>query len=544
MDKAVIKPMLAAILIATMACAPTESREPAGALVQDDARLRDLLADSWMSDGRRGFFIEDAWSPARSPFSLYDTHWNLRLAEFDPGRAAGLDPARVSPWLAAAQDGRLGGQPIAVMTQLNYAVGSSVRLGIKVATDPLATAVESLRAHDRYRSATNTAPDWGNTALALETLAAAKLFVPDPVISAVRDALNRSPVSTAAEAVDSGIPQLRAAAVVSGAGLSRRLLEDRVASTATILRGAQPDVVWLGAFADLRSAARSLGVPVPEFPVAACSRLARADGTVGLPGASQPDPQLTYYARSVGCSSTLPPSAHSRAGWPVPEAIDGALKSTVAGLWLATSLGVAPPATVNAVRTTLAEVWAAPGAPIALTGARLRTLEALLGIQPGAASSPPAGQGDDLGRLLAMVNTYYQPDSPARRETARGLPGRSAPTLSILDAAADELSSRILSSRELHDRAVATTKTLRNPNGSYSLVPSPGGSMIATVLATWITRSSLSVDTWIQLGMCSADRCADTPHSLPAADNTSLEALALTRACQHPNCDNLIPLIL
>ncbi|MEV4138411.1 hypothetical protein AB0J72_40355 [Dactylosporangium sp. NPDC049742] len=512
------------------------------------AEVRAQLADSWVTDGRRGYFVDDAWSDARSPFSLYDTYWQLRLARSDHPDAAVLDRAAVARWLPAALRGTHDGGSLPAMAQIGYAVDIAAMLGLPAGG--AGGAIEGLRAGDRYRAGPGSAPDWGSTALAVEALTTAGLPVPAAVTAAVRSGL-----TTGADA-EALLPQLRAAAALAGAGLPRELLAARVGAAFAGL-GEVPDeapdealdVAWLDAQARLRTAARRLGVAVPAFPVRACD---------GVPGGPAPDPRLTFYARHLGCARTVVPPAppHSRAGWPAPDQIRVAQASSLAGLRLARTLGAPDPATADRLRATLFDVWlpavagteGVAGAERTLLASRLRALAAMVApaerarVDLALARVAP-DRSDDLQRLLALADAALLPAGPDRRAAVLRVAdaGWSAPhTGSIFAAASDELASRLLGGdTALHLSAMATADSLRLSGGLYRVRGDGGGSLTATVLAAWIGGTSLPPDSWVALGLCRSGRCGD---DADPPDGTSLRVLGLIWACAEPRCGEEVPL--
>ncbi|MEV0127921.1 hypothetical protein AB0H83_05565 [Dactylosporangium sp. NPDC050688] len=538
--------------------AGSQAAGPAGG-APDAAQVRALLADSWVSDGRRGYFVDGAWSAARSPFSLYDTYWRLRL---EPAAATTLDRDAVARWLPGALQGRQGTSPLPAMGQIGYAVRIAAAVGAPATG--AGPAIEALRSGGRYRTSGGSAPNWGSTALAVEALTTARLPVPDAVTETLRSALREEgPPWTAATAVEALVPQLQAAAVLSGAGLPPQLLARRVQQALDAL-GELPDVVWLGAQAQLRQDAARLGIATTAFPLHTCDRLLRPDGTVAVPGQAAADPQLTFYARAVGCARAVVPPAppRSRAGWPAADELARALPASLAGLRLAGLLGAPDPALPDRLRASLLDVWLPAltgpgqgGAGRALAASRLRVLAAQ--VAPGdrarvelAVAGWSPDLDDDLQRLLAVTDAALLTGDGERRAVAARIPVSGQ--RSMFSAAAEELASRLLGGdAPRHASAVATVAALRLDGGLHLVSAAPGGtppadagSLTATVLAAWIGGTSLPVTWWAARGLCRAGHCGENTAEAAQGDGTALRILALIHACAQPACGPGVPLLL
>ncbi|WP_285754020.1 hypothetical protein [Lentzea sp. NBRC 105346] len=285
---AVLALVLAACSTAKSAPSPQVSAAP------------DILLDSWVSDGPRGYFVDGR-------FSLYDTMWWTQL-----GTSSSLDAAAVARWLGPALTGSLPGTPLPPIAQIDYAVSVLTRVGAPVSARTVEYALNGLRRGSGYTSgASGTAPDWGSTAIAVRLLVRLGLAVPAEVADAARTA---TPSSWSQQ-----VSLLQIASALRWPGVESAVQQAAAVST-------DVDVAWLS----LRSALVDLGAP----PVTACGTLVRPDGTVGLPGQSTSDPQATYHAVHIGCpgarASVAPP--HTRAGWPTPEALSAAPTASSFGI--------------------------------------------------------------------------------------------------------------------------------------------------------------------------------------------------------------------
>lgn len=494
--------------------------------------MQDLLLDSWVSDGQIGFYVDDAWSKARSPFSLYDTYWNLRLAEWDPGRSAGIEKHRVALWLRNALKGDHNVDSLSKITQLHYAVQVSSLLGLSLDKQQVNQTLEQLRFGGNYRSNPQEAPSWGETALAIEALALANLPVPKPVRSAIARAAVKQPAKLSLKNVVSDlVPILRAIGALNGAGLPRSLVARQVARALAVLDSAAADPLSLGPRTVLSRLARQFKVPVNSIAMTPCMPL----GSHGL------DLQLVYYAKQTGClRDALPPAGpRSRAGWPTPRAISNSLRSTVAGLHLARAIGIQAGESKTKIQNMLRNVWmpeyeAAGDAASLVLAARIQMVARSLG-QEGMPGATSPDDSSDLSRMLSLYSISKSNGAAARRI----IPQRPK---SMLDAATLELASRILGDAHLHEMATRVSNSLKLANDAHVLESEQTlPSMTATAIAAWITESAIPRDAWVRWGMCEGHRCAESSAELPNVESTSLRVLALTQACLIRGCGSELP---
>src|SRR5688572_13884000 len=92
------------VVTSSLGAAPQKAIAPPLQITENE--IRELLADAWVVDGKRGFFIDGAHSTRRPAFSLYDTHWQLQLAR-KSGRDSGVKTTSMQVWLASALDGKM-----------------------------------------------------------------------------------------------------------------------------------------------------------------------------------------------------------------------------------------------------------------------------------------------------------------------------------------------------------------------------------------------------------------------------------------------------
>jgi hypothetical protein len=304
--------------------------------------IRALLFDSWITDGRRGFFVDGAHSTTSPPFSLYDTLWQLRLGQYAGQDTAGLSPVSVQAWISGALDGRLDGSGLPAIAQVEYAVQTLDIVGAPVDQRRVARTLDRLRSGGRYRTnALAGEPDWGSTALAVRIQTQLGLPVAPEVVACAEQALNSYGVEpAAAPRLTQAISLLQIAGDLSTqvrrvvpeqamAGLIRAV-DQRLSST-------RVDAVWLAQKAALHRAAAQLGIEVAPVGPGSRAHVTRSDGSVTLPGYAAPEPQATCYAIELGCRDVRIPSvpAHSRAGWPDYNAIARGVEVSAAAMRVA-----------------------------------------------------------------------------------------------------------------------------------------------------------------------------------------------------------------
>ncbi|MET7454988.1 hypothetical protein ABZT03_24460 [Streptomyces sp. NPDC005574] len=542
----------------------TSGPDAAPAPVRVDARA--LLRDSWVTDGRRGWFIDGAGAgpaavpaPAQSPFSLYETDWRLRIAALPDARTGTrIDPGRLGVWAAAAETGRLASSGLPALAQVDLAVDALRTAGGTVDRAGVARTLESLRAGGAYRTGPSARPGPGGTAVAVRVLTRLGLPVPAPVRAANSLALNGLSAWDAVTAPGEVVPVLETAAALGVTGADR----DRAAALAVAAERALSrlgiDPVRLASEAALRTAASRLRARLPRFAPSACDGRTLPDGGIGLPGAGHGDPQATYWALRLGCSAVRAPAAgaHSRAGWPAAGARESALSASAAAMavarstgltaefagplarqvrevWLPRADGPAPYDTADLVdRVNLRLIAGALGGPVAREVGRGLPAPTPRAVRPG----------DDAGLLLSTLDARGSTAaegalcgarSPLR--TAARRTGGSILRATWLAAAAD-----LCHDPDLRARAVALARARRVTGGVYRAGPDP--SFEASVLGTWIERPATDALTaWTRAGLCRGDRCAETARSLPAADRTPLRTLAVLLTARTGHYEDLFP---
>ncbi|MFD5586079.1 hypothetical protein ACFWII_20015 [Streptomyces sp. NPDC127063] len=563
---------LAALAAFAAACGPSGAGDtprpggpPAAQAVAPAVRVdaRELLRDAWVTDGRRGYFVDGADSAAASPFSLYETAWRLRLAARsgqDPHRL--VDAGRLRRWTAAAERGRLDGSGLPAVAQVDLAVDALLTSGGTVDRAAVSATLEALRSGGGYRTAPAAdRTDPGSTAVAVRVLTRLGLPVPEPVRAAVPRDLAALPGAAAADVPGRVVPVLQTAAALGVTGADRaraaRLAEAAQASLARL----DADAVRLSAEGALREAAGRLGAHLPPFDAATCDGRVLPDGGVGLPGARESDPQATYWALTLGCSAVRAPApgAHSRAGWPGEQAREGALGASAAAVAVARSTGTTAEFAAPLARQ-VREVWlprTARPAPYdtaeLVDRVDLRQIARALG--PAVAADvarrlpAPAVSGvpatDDARLLLSTLDArgdvtaekaLCAAGSPLRASAAGRAAGGSLVRAAWLAAAAETCHDPALRAR-----AVATARTARLADAVYRAGSGP--SFEASVIGTWIERPRTdAAAAWERAGLCRADRCAETPAALRAADHVPLRTLAALLTARTGHYDTLFPL--
>ncbi|GHD90572.1 hypothetical protein [Streptomyces naganishii] len=520
---------------------------------------RELLRDSWVTDGRRGWFVDGAASADRSPFSLYETAWRLRLAALNPGRPA-VDPERLRLWARPAERGRSDSSGLPPVAQIDLAVDALLTAGGTADRADVGRALEALRQGGGYRTAPSAArTDPGSTAVAVRVLTRLGLPVPVPVRQADAAALERLSAREAATAPGEVVPVLQTAALLGATGADRTRAAALATAAARALSAYPVEPVRLAWEGVLRDAAPRLGARLPAFPAAACDGHVLPDGGIGLPGARQGDPQATYWALRLGCSAVRVPAAgaHSRAGWPAGQTGQTALSATAAALALARGTGRSAEFAGPLARQ-VREVWLPrERRPAPYDTARLvdrvdlrlvaRALGGALAREVDRGLPAPSVRGvraaDDARLLLTALDAG---DSPAARRTvcATGSPLRAAPAAgggaSIVRATRLAAAAGLCHDPALARRARAEAAAVRAGTALYR--SGTALSFEASVMGTWIERPRAdAVTAWTRAGLCEGDLCAETPARPRTADGTPLRTLAVLTAARSGDYGALFP---
>lgn len=557
-------------LAVTVACGPSTpvggQSTADGRPAPGDARVdaAGLLRDSWVTDGRRGWFVDGAGSATRSPFSLYETAWRLRIAAL-PGHRTSvhIEPDRLASWVRRAEEGRLDSSGLPAVAQVDLAVDALLTAGGTVDRTRVAATLEALRDGGGYRTGrAAAASDPGATAVAVRVLTRLGLPVPGPVRSANARAVARLSPRDAAARPGRVVPALETAAALGTTGASRDRAGALTQAAVRALARLDADPVRLASEAALRRTADRLGVRLPRFDPATCDGQVLPDGGIGLPGAERSDPQATYWALRLGCSAVRAPApgAHSRAGWPTEQARESALSASTAAMTVARTTGHTDEFAAELTRQ-VREVWLPrlehhrPPYRTADLADRvnLRLLARTLGPPETRHVTrrlpPPSPRGiratDEARLLLAALDASGSP-SARRTLCAAGSPLRQAPHGtggSLVRAARLTAAADTCDDPELRRRAMATARRSRASDAVYRAGDTV--SFEASVLGTWVERPRTdAVAAWTAAGLCRADRCAETPAHLPTTDHTPLRTLAALLTARSGDYAGLFPVAL
>jgi hypothetical protein len=535
--------------------APLPRNNPADVTVAGWPWLAERLTDSWVEDGRVGFFVDAVAGPDAPAFSLHETYWNVLLGEVDPGRTSRLAPDRVATWLGRAALGELPGAGLPSIGQISYATEIADRIGVPLDRAAVERSLATLRTGALFRPAVEaTGGDWGSTALAARVLTALGSPVPEETARAAYDRAAKPPASLTVETVATEfVPVLEVLGHAYGpatgsppgpppAGLQRLL--DRAQAT---LDTATPAGPVLAARYQLDGAGRLLGLTVAQADQRLCAA-GRGGGTA---------PQLRYYALSLGCAEVPVPdrTPYSRAGWPPLEAPDVVLGSTVTGARVAAALGVLD-GFATRLATTLDRIWlplaraggTADPAAAAMVG-RVLQLTGTLGREAPADLVGLVRGTDPAAMLTVLIGvSLARGEDAARRAAVRSVLASLSPNGGslVMRAAMLEAASRVLGDPDLHDRALAQVQQLAlaptlfaGEDNGHARTPS----LTTSAIGAWISRGTTPpFDDWVSVGLCTPDgQCGEAPGEARPA---SLRTAALVLACRRPGCGEDFPVSL
>lgn len=527
-------------------------------------QLRELVEDSWIEDDEIGYFVGGVGDPGVPTFSLYDTYWNVRLGEVLPDYTRRLSPIRVASWLDDSLAGREVGD-LPAIGQIGYAVDLALRLDIPFDANRVAIAIEELREGVQYKTApTDSVGNWGSSAIAVETLAAAGLPIPPHLEGAVADAISEYQLLSKANSdpdmvVQALAPILSIASYLPPNVVETGNLQNLYDSAEAALDGAPTDPVGLATRYRLISAGARLNLTVRPDAGSLCG-VVDGDGLVRLPGTQDADPQSAYYALALGCKNAeLPPERpYSRAGWPVHDTISQTTGPTTAALRLLIDVDDGVEERINErLRETLDRFWLPQLAEADLASdsgavllARLSEISHRVGRAAPDAVISPAEVAGPVGGLARIVALSYLPDpGVAEQEAAYRIVqeteefARDAP---MLYAATLEVAARWLNNADLHSRAVDLASEHRLSPRLYAFDSAAGdtASLTASVIGVWIHREGESpASDWMGAGLCNSNgACAETPDELHRTGNRSFRNLSVLWACRKPGCGEAFPM--
>ncbi len=529
--------------------------KPESPILSDDS-LRAILLDSWVSDGQSGYFIDGAWDEASSPFSIYDTWWNIVELERRGGSLSSLQAGSVERWIVSAAAGQKRASELPPIAQISYAVKISEKIGIEIDPVRIEQGLRSLYRDGMYAASKDSEANWGSTSLAVEVLATVDLPVPPSVVDNIRMVIEQ-PVVDRKSAVSVLLPALEAAVALGPDMLSARIEEERLSQIDGVL-GRHRDPAWLGAKAALSRIAKNLHGEIRPLSDEDCTEIINPAGFVQFEPGRPSDAQLNFYAASLGCKvkgASTPP--HSPAGWPSPTAVATSIRATIAGLRLAEMLDLPLEGYQRLVSKTFDTEWlpayqAQPREPSftsSLAEMRLRLLLSIVGhgrqaLIEAAVEGPPSSYNDDVSRLVLGLSKMHRSEEPG---FPLAEPESDAEPSSIFGAAIEEIRFRAGLSEDSHTVALEAIERLRLPDGTYRMglgAESAEASMTASALALWISGVKWDPETWATLGFCSPAGCRELSLDTKAEKKLSLTVLALYRSCQVPGCGGFFPLVI
>ncbi|NGM12604.1 hypothetical protein [Verrucosispora sioxanthis] len=524
--------------------------------------VADLLSDSFViGPGSNHYFVDDAWSEARSPFSLYETYWQLRWRDGRP--PPGVDPVRIGTWVQVAARNGLGSSPLQQVAQISYAAGIAKYLNIRLDPQLTAAKLETMRDGDLYAPDPGAGGTWGSTAAAVRAMRDVGLPVPDATLRQAGAKLSGlSTTLTPEEAVSTAIPLLE----VVGAGRSGNdSKEDELrvsAAVLSILNAIEPssiDISWLGARYQLDSVRSSLGQPRTSLRPETCAKLVTSTGTVTLPNRVDADTQGTFYARELGCRTVISQMdrPYTRAGWVLGSAVDPyeTLAATHAALALA-DLVAGDAAFANRLGDSVEQLWtpmlkdaSLPSTAHPLASARLARVADIADVSVTVESNTSSKPSDRYELVDVLVANAIGGEEQRRVDELALAQLQEGGGPESMDVAA----MLAIIGGHLHDkaamaRAAVIARQNRIVDTLYGIGPceerqtcaSAEPSIPASAIGSWIERSHAAPrHRWEEKGMCDGFLCSDG-----AQDGASLGQIYLALACDKPACGGRFPLMI
>jgi len=520
--------------------------------------VHDLLLDSWVVDGSGRYFVDRTWSVAGSPFSVYETYWQVRAR--NGVLPAGMDRTRLALWVRHASVGAVD-QSLQRLGEMMFASGIASRIGLRIEPGPVADTLRELRDGYRYAADPGTSGTWGGTAAAVQVMSDLGIRVPDETVRHALAELAGLPGHLDAPAiVATALPLLE---IYVSAGQPDQFRADAlraVAASTEGLRAIPPDgvdVSWLGAAYQLEQVRAALGLVPDKADPRICRRLVGQWGTVTVPGNTASDTQGTFYARELSCAGVAAEIVrpYTRAGWVKGTASQpaAAFTATISALRLAAQAGYGSEFVTAGLRSTVDAWWrplaadpAMSGAARLVAGARLRYLEGLLGAV--GADAVDVGAAAD-SRFVGLVAAIPFGTAAVTRTATAALPDLveldTRARASIDVAAQLALAGRLLNRPDLAAKAAVLTSRLRIVDGRYAATECATGGHDCDDATTSIAASAIG--SWID-GLAFAPQgrwaCAGLVCSDMQDDGLSLRGVYLALACSAPACGSEFPFVL
>ncbi|MEV4845849.1 hypothetical protein AB0K20_21880 [Micromonospora matsumotoense] len=544
--------------------APTGHTPASTGSLKSPSDIKNLLLDSFViGPGKNSYFVEDAWSTKRSPFSVYETYWQLSWR--DGALPNGIEADRIMPWIRVTAAAEVSGSSLQRVAQVSFATGIARYLKQPVDAKVVGAKLEELREGYLFAPDPGVGGTWGSTAAAVRAMHDVGLPLPGDTMEQARRAIKKIPDHvTPQEAISTVIPLLEISRMGQNAGNST---EDERTVSITALKSlnaippAAVDISWLGARYQLEEIRSSLAEPSSPVAPALCDHLVSASGFVSLPDRAEADTQGTFYARQLGCGTVVAEldRPYTRAGWLSGAAVDPyeTLGATHAALEIAGLVGYQS-AFVNRLDGSLRKLWlpliddsSLPVISQSVALARIVYVSDLANVSlpiKRRSSDPFASSKPELIDILVAMTA----DAAEQRRVARAVLSNRVKITSkeSIDVAAElTLAGLILEDDAAIAKAIEIAKRLRIADGVYAADPCDGietscasvaPSIGASAIGSWIERvNSIPRNSWEARGLCHGYIC-----SVPNEDGISLTQVHLAVVCNQPACGRKFPWVL
>lgn len=250
--------------------------------------------------------------------------------------------------------------------------------------------------------------------------------------------------------------------------------------------------------------------------ISLCRGVTISNGEVVVSSSSNPDPQLTVDAVSLGCISkpSYPPVTTD--GWPNIVAISENLQASIDGLRLASEVEEEGQFTTG-IKTELTKVWIPDSNhnPGEIGG--IVEIEPLLGLK---STAPPGLQAQVASALtnpnpsnialLAGALFVGKRFSIQEVRIAASL-ARKLPSGGIGEALTLELLSELATSRYLHLEAIQALAGYQVTRGVYSIAAHGRPSIWASIIGDWVVKQQVPLKKLESIGQCSSiTSCSET----------------------------------